>query len=84
MNVIVNNSKQMTMRTVTNFLKISANLSRGYATTVGDYNIVWVKPKKKTKAEKLLADKSGDQGLEVDVKPSDFCDKYGESPELKE
>ncbi|XP_020290303.1 28S ribosomal protein S15, mitochondrial [Pseudomyrmex gracilis] len=84
MNAIVNNSKQTTMRTVVNFLKSSAYLSRGYAQTVGDYNIVWVKPKKKTKAEKLLADRSGDQGLKLDVKPSDFCLKYDESPELKD
>jgi len=75
---IINNYKQMT-RIVANLLK-NSNLSRKYATTIADYNITWIRPEK---VSNLSSEKSGDQGLKVDVKSSDFGKMYNELPELK-
>jgi len=58
----------------------NSNLSRKYATTIADYNIIWIRPEK---VSNLSSEKSGDQGLKVDVKSSDFGKMYDELPELK-
>jgi len=66
-------------RIVTSLLTNGGNLSRKYATTVAD-KITWVRPEK---VSYLSSEKSGDQGLEIDVKSSDFAKIYKELPELK-
>ncbi|XP_018045299.1 PREDICTED: 28S ribosomal protein S15, mitochondrial, partial [Atta colombica] len=76
---IIINCKQM-MRIATSLLTNGGNLSRKYATTVADYKITWVRPEK---VSYLSSEKSGDQGLEIDVKSSDFAKIYKELPELK-
>ncbi|XP_072760624.1 small ribosomal subunit protein uS15m [Anoplolepis gracilipes] len=77
MNIIINNCKQ----TVANLLKDVGNLSRRYATTVADYKITWTRPEP---VSRLSPERSGDQGLEIDVKPTDLSKAYAESPELKD
>lgn len=79
MNVIINNYKQ-TAKIAANLLKNNDNLSRMYATTIADYKITWVRPEK---VSNLSPEKSGDQGLTIDVKPSDFGKIYNELSELK-
>lgn len=79
MNVIINNYKQAA-KIATTLLKNSGNLSRMYATTIADYKITWVRPEK---ISNLSSEKSGDQGLTIDVKPSDFGKMYNELSELK-
>lgn len=61
-----------------NLLNNSSNPSRKYA-SVADYKITWVRPEK---VSNLSFEKSGDQGLKVDVKSSDFGKLYNELPEL--
>lgn len=80
MNIIVDNCKQLTS-IATNLLKSKSYLlSRGYASSVADYKITWVRP---SKLSNLLPEKSGDQGIELNVKSSDFADIYKQSSELK-
>lgn len=78
MNIIINNCKQTT-KIAANLLKNDGNFSRNYATTIADYKITWVRPKK---VSNLSSEKSGDQGLKIDVKSSDFGKMYNELPEL--
>ncbi|XP_071578036.1 small ribosomal subunit protein uS15m [Temnothorax nylanderi] len=81
MNVIINNYKQTT-RIAVNLLKNGTNLSsRKYAANIADYKITWVRPKK---VSNLSFEKSGDQGLKVNVTSSDFGKMYNELPELKD
>ncbi|XP_077260020.1 28S ribosomal protein S15, mitochondrial [Temnothorax americanus] len=81
MNVIINTCKRTT-RTAVNLLKNGTDLSsRKYAATIADYKITWVRPKR---ASMLSLEKSGDQGLKVDVASSDFGKMYNELPELKD
>jgi len=80
MNIIINNYKQTTKITA-NLLKNGGNLSRKYATTIADYKITWIRPEK---VPNLSSERSGDQGLKVQVKPSDFGKMYKELPELKD
>ncbi|XP_011059863.1 PREDICTED: 28S ribosomal protein S15, mitochondrial, partial [Acromyrmex echinatior] len=79
MNIMIINCKQMT-RIATSLLTNGGNLSRKYTTTVTDYKITWVRPEK---VSYLSFERSGDQGLEIDVKSSDFTKMYKELPELK-
>lgn len=79
MNVIINSYKQTT-GIVANLLKNGGNLPRKYA-TITDYKITWVRPKK---VSNVSSERSGDQGLTIDVKPSDFGKTYSELSELKE
>ncbi|XP_018315855.1 28S ribosomal protein S15, mitochondrial [Mycetomoellerius zeteki] len=79
MNIMLINYKQMT-RIATSLLINGGNFSRKYATTIADYKITWVRPEK---VSYLSSEKSGDQGLEIDVKSSDFGKIYNELPELK-
>lgn len=79
MNVIINNCKQIT-RIAANLLRNDVNLSRKYATTVADYKITWTRPEK---VSNLSSEKSGDQGLKIDVVSSDFGKMYNELPELR-
>lgn len=79
MNVIINSCKRATTGVAVNFLK-NGSLPREYA-SVGDYNIFWKRPEK---VPCWVPEKSGDLGLDVGVKPTDFCYKYGESSEMKE
>ncbi|KAG5310676.1 RT15 protein, partial [Acromyrmex insinuator] len=67
-------------RIATSLLTNGGNLSRKYTTTVTDYKITWVRPEK---VSYLSLERSGDQGLEIDVKSSDFAKMYKELPELK-
>ncbi|EGI62198.1 28S ribosomal protein S15, mitochondrial [Acromyrmex echinatior] len=67
-------------RIATSLLTNGGNLSRKYTTTVTDYKITWVRPEK---VSYLSFERSGDQGLEIDVKSSDFTKMYKELPELK-
>ncbi|XP_018340512.1 PREDICTED: 28S ribosomal protein S15, mitochondrial [Trachymyrmex septentrionalis] len=79
MNIMIINCKQMT-RIATSLLTNGGNFSRKYVTSVADYKITWVRPEK---VSYLSSEKSGDQGLEIDVKSSDFAKTYNELPELK-
>lgn len=81
MNVILNNFKRVTTRIVANLSRSGVNFSREYADNVADYKIFWRKVKR---VKSWMPQKSGDLGLKVDVKPTDLCYKYDESPELKE
>lgn len=80
MNVIINNCKR-TAKIAANLSKNSGNLSRMYATTIADYKITWIRPEK---VSYLSPEKSGDQGLMIDVKSSDFGKMYNELSELRE
>ncbi|KAM0724489.1 Small ribosomal subunit protein uS15m [Formica fusca] len=77
MNVIINNCK----RTVANLLRDAGNLSRRNATTVTDYKITWTRPEP---VSSLSPEKSGDKGLNIEVKPTDIARGYAESSELKD
>lgn len=79
MSTILNNCKRTT-KIAANLLN-STNFSRKYATTVADYKITWTRPEK---VSNLLPGKSGDKGIDTNVKPSDFCYMYDESPEMKD
>lgn len=81
MNMIINGYKMT--RIVDSLLKnnVTSNLSRKYVTTIADYKITWIRPEK---VSNLFSEKSGDQGLKVNVKSSDFGKMYNELPELKE
>lgn len=68
------------MRIAGNLLKNRDNLSRRYATTIADYKITWVRP---AKVSNISFEKSGDQGLDIHVKSSDFGKMYNELPELQ-
>ncbi|XP_012219283.1 small ribosomal subunit protein uS15m [Linepithema humile] len=80
MNIIINNCKQ-TIKITTNLLKNSSDLSRRYATSIADYKITWVRPEK---VSPILPEKSGDMGINIEIKPSDLCEMYSESPEIKD
>ncbi|XP_018401951.1 PREDICTED: 28S ribosomal protein S15, mitochondrial [Cyphomyrmex costatus] len=77
MNMIIN--YKQTTRTAANLLKNGSNLLRRYA-TIADYKITWVRPEK---ISYLSSETSGDLGLKIDVKSSDFGEKFNELPELK-
>lgn len=77
MNVIINNCA----RTVTRLLRDAGYLSKRYAVTVADYKINWTRPQQPSE---LSPERSGDLGLEVDVKPTDIVKEYAKSDELKE
>lgn len=81
MSIILNNCRKTT-RITANLLKSSGNLSkREYAVTLEDYKITWTRPEK---TSCLTPEKSGDLGLNIDVKGSDIPQIYSESPEMKE
>lgn len=78
MNIIINNCRQI----VGNLLRSADNLSRRYyATTVADYKITWTRPEE---VSPLSSERSGDQGLKIDVNSSDLIQEYAKSPEMKE
>lgn len=77
MNVIINNCT----RTVASCFRNAGKLSRRYAVSVADYKIDWKQPEQPSE---LSPKRSGDLGLEVDVKPTEFAREYAESDELKE
>ncbi|XP_012530728.1 28S ribosomal protein S15, mitochondrial [Monomorium pharaonis] len=78
MNVIINYCEQTT-RIAGSLLRNSGNLSRKYA-TIADYKITWVRPEK---VSYTSSERSGDQGLKLDVKLSDLGKMYNELPELQ-
>lgn len=80
MNIIINNCKQIT-RITTNLLKNNGDLSRRYATSITDYKITWVRPEK---VSPMSPEKSGDMGINIEIKPTDICETYNLSSEMKE
>jgi hypothetical protein len=80
MNRIINSCKREINRAI-NLVKGDNNLLRRYA-TIADYKITWVPPEKRRNTFDPM--QSGDQGLEIEIKPSDFCNMYDKSSELKE
>lgn len=78
MNVIINNCRQITG----NLLRNADNLSRRYyATTIADYKITWTRPEE---VSRLSPERSGDQGLKINVNSMDLIQEYAESPEMKD
>lgn len=62
-------------------MKNGGDLSRRYATSIADYKITWVRPEK---VSPLSPEKSGDMGINIEIKPTDLCETYSKSPEMKE
>jgi len=81
MNRIINSCKREINRAI-NLVKGDDNLLRRYATTIADYKITWIPPEKRSNSFDPM--QSGDEGLEIEIKSSDFCNMYDKSPELKE
>lgn len=79
MNIITNGCRGGMSKTM-NLVKHCNYLLRRYATTIADYKITWVRPEK---VSEFSPEKTGDQGLHIEVKPSDLCTTY-KSPELDE
>ncbi|KAL0118009.1 hypothetical protein PUN28_008999 [Cardiocondyla obscurior] len=80
MNVMIDGYKQMA-RMASILLKNGGNPSRKYATSIADYKITWVEPKK---VPYWSSERSGDQGIKIDVKSSNFGNSYNELSELKD
>ncbi|EFN74889.1 28S ribosomal protein S15, mitochondrial [Camponotus floridanus] len=77
MNIIINNYT----RTVASLFRDAGNFSRRYAVSIADYKINWTRPEQPSE---LSPERSGDLGLDVGVKPTDFAKYYSESGELKD
>ncbi|EFN83509.1 28S ribosomal protein S15, mitochondrial [Harpegnathos saltator] len=78
--VMLNNCKRAT-RITASLLKSGDNLAKRRYATLEDYKITWTRPEK---VSPLSPQKSGDQGIDVDVKESDMPEIYRESPEMKD
>lgn len=76
--IILSNCKQTTKITA-NLLKSSNVLGKQYA-TLKDYKIIWKRPEK---VSHLSPEKSGDLGVDIDIKKSDIPKVYSESSELQ-
>ncbi|XP_014484825.1 PREDICTED: 28S ribosomal protein S15, mitochondrial [Dinoponera quadriceps] len=76
---VISNSKRSVRMTV-NLLKRSVNLSERRYATLEDYKITWTRPKK---ISCVSPEKSGDQGIAIDIKKTDIPRIYNESSEMK-